>query len=91
MGAKNRLRIVNVNEYSYLVTGTDDPHIARKLLPPEVDRWGGTEFGHWVRRGGRWQSRSTDWAPLPKDARNGVFFGGCLDVDGHPVNVVPWA
>lgn len=80
-----RIRVIPIERYSFLVTGTDNPHVARKRLPAEVARWGGTSYGYWVRRNGRWHGQSDDLGPLPADARIGVHFGGCLDIDGIPV------
>lgn len=64
---------------SIYVIGTDDAHEACRAagISPETHRWGGTDFGWYVRRKNGWQVREElPHLPLPKDARPGVRFGG---------------
>lgn len=73
---------------SIYVIGTDDAHEACRVagISPETHRWGGTDFGMYVRRRSGWQAREAlPYLPLPKDARPGVRFGGPIRrTEGFP-------
>lgn len=61
---------------STYVIGTDDVQAAARAvgIAPVTHRWGGTDYGMYVRRQGLWRSASK--SRTPKDARPGVCFVG---------------